>query len=227
MENKEPLRAKRWHWIHDFFKGFGWIDSENSSRCISCRQLNFHLPDVHLKDPTDEELDAVYERLEPLLVAWAGEHPPLPYKIPDKIYVPRFKGDPQLPDLRAVLSDNSLKQPDDGPAAISIPFATLPTGALSGAVFRVLLGPGQISSEMSLDERAARDRQLAAKKQFMQEYYVQHCCCPQCGNSDICSTTGPWFDPDRDTNDAWCACGWKGIKHDCIPEKHDATSGKS
>jgi hypothetical protein len=58
---------------------------------------------VHLADPTDEELDAVYERLWPLIKAWAEAHPPQPFKLLDKISIPRFKRDVQMPDLRSVL----------------------------------------------------------------------------------------------------------------------------
>lgn len=57
-------------------------------------------------------------------------------------------------------------------------------------------------------------------KQGYIDYYNNHKACPQCGKTDICSTTGPWgptpYQRGIDTNKAWCDCGWQGTVNDLV-----------
>jgi len=61
-----------------------------------------------------------------------------------------------------------------------------------------------------------------------ENYCKQHKCCPRCGGQSITRTlSGNISEPLADRNSAVCDCGWKGIVHDLVPEKRDATPSRT
>ena len=60
---------------------------------------------------------------------------------------------------------------------------------------------------------------------FIKKYREQHCCCPKCFGRTYSSTlSGYVYDPEhpenyKDGNSCRCCnCGWKGIRHDLVPD---------
>lgn len=72
---------------------------------------------------------------------------------------------------------------------------------------------------MTSEEITDKDARVEEKRRQMREYHVEHCCCPECGGTNICSTTMGMLFPNKDTNRANCECGWSGIVDDMVPEK--------
>ena len=65
--------------------------------------------------------------------------------------------------------------------------------------------------------------------EFMDKYYAQHCCCPNCGSKNYITTLAGFIldmskpEDYKDRNTCHCQdCGWKGIAHELVPEKTDA-----
>ena len=71
-----------------------------------------------------------------------------------------------------------------------------------------------------LEDKWQAEKEAEKIKQEYVDYYKNHKACPQCGKTDICSTTGPWgptpYQRGIDRNKAWCDCGWKGIVDDLV-----------
>lgn len=62
---------------------------------------------------------------------------------------------------------------------------------------------------------------------FMEQYHKEHACCPKCGSKHHSSTlVGYLFNSQhpekyKDMNSVTCIdCGWKGVVHQMVPEKH-------
>lgn len=54
-------------------------------------------------------------------------------------------------------------------------------------------------------------------KTLLEKYYNEHCTCLKCGHRDYTTTMLAYI---LDKNTIECLnCGWKGIKHDMVPEK--------
>ena len=61
--------------------------------------------------------------------------------------------------------------------------------------------------------------------EFYEKYAKEHACCPRCHSRDYNITlVGYIYDPEhpenyKDGNSVRChTCGWRGIKHDMVPE---------
>lgn len=61
--------------------------------------------------------------------------------------------------------------------------------------------------------------------EFYEKYAKEHACCPRCHSIDYNITlVGYIYDPEhpenyKDRNSVRChTCGWRGIKHDMVPE---------
>lgn len=63
-------------------------------------------------------------------------------------------------------------------------------------------------------------------KTLLEKYYNEHCTCPKCGHRDYTTTMLAYIldkkhpEEYKNKNTIECLnCGWKGIKHDMVPEK--------
>jgi hypothetical protein len=83
---------ERWHYIHEFFNGFGF---KHEDKYVWCSDVFELLGEDKAKWDTDDDLDKLYEELRgPLAIRaekiskWYKEHP---FKIPEKLYIPNVK----------------------------------------------------------------------------------------------------------------------------------------
>jgi RNA polymerase subunit RPABC4/transcription elongation factor Spt4 len=63
----------------------------------------------------------------------------------------------------------------------------------------------------------------SAQKNFEDQYYQNHQCCPECGCDNLETTCVGYLitnDDSRDKNAARCECGWVGIVHDMVPKRN-------
>jgi len=94
-----------WHYIHDFFNGFGYCKNEQH---VWLNDLHF----LGLTSVRAEELDDIYLKLQPFIEERLGKiqkwHEEHPFKIPTTFRVPNIKK--QYPQLLAEdLCKDSLK----------------------------------------------------------------------------------------------------------------------
>ena len=110
---------ERWHYIHDFFNSFGFQNQEDKTKFIWLHDVHTLLNYRSFK-PDDDTLDEIYEELkEPLakrneaIKKWQDEHP---FKIPDKMTIPRVHTPwPDPERLRRALYSQPLMQYEPTP----------------------------------------------------------------------------------------------------------------
>lgn len=102
----EPTTGEtEWHYIHDFFHGFGYCKNE---QYVWFRDLYL----IELTNIKVEDLDEIYIKLQPFLEErlermrkYQEEHP---FKIPTTFRIPNIKR--QYPSILEALCSNSLKE---------------------------------------------------------------------------------------------------------------------
>lgn len=85
---------------------------------------------------------------------------------------------------------------------------------------KTILAPYVMAGESDDEEYRKR------RDEFYQKYREEHRCCPNCGSRNYTMTllgiplNLDKADEYRDINSCHCQdCGWRGIRHDLVPEK--------